>query len=210
MRKTPSAKNAKKGRRHKWISRRADILRASTGASHWPPTRRSAARERALARYGHDMHVTDERGDEVRHLLSAVPSWATRRSDVRAVGLCGSWARDAQRMSSDVDLVVLTESPGLYVDADEWLHDFGSPPLVRTQQWGVLTERRVRLSSGLEVEFGFADLAWAALTPVDAGTRRVVTDGMRPLYDPADLLSAVVAACAAGPDDRHGSTSRPG
>jgi hypothetical protein len=30
-------------------------------------------------------------------------------------------------MSSDVDLVVLTESPDLYVDSDEWLHDFGSP-----------------------------------------------------------------------------------
>jgi uncharacterized protein len=102
-------------------------------------------------------------------------------------------------MSSDVDLVVLTESPDLYVDADEWLHDFGNPPLVRTQQWGVLTERRVRLNSGLEIEFGFAHPAWAALTPVDAGTRDVVTDGLQPLYDPAHLLAAVVAACAARP-----------
>lgn len=136
---------------------------------------------------------------EVHRVLSAIPRWATHRADVRAVGLCGSWARNTQRMSSDVDLVVLTGSPDLYVDADEWLHDFGSPPLVRTQQWGVLTERRVRLSSGLEVEFGFAYPAWAALTPVDAGTRGVVADGLRPLYDPALLLAEVVTACAAGP-----------
>jgi predicted nucleotidyltransferase len=104
------------------------------------------------------MHVTDERRAEVHRVLSGVPRWAMHRPDVRAVGLCGSWARSTQRMSSDVDLVVLTESPELYVDDDEeeWLHDFGNPSLVRTQQWGVLTERRVRLSSGLKVEFGFA------------------------------------------------------
>lgn len=157
------------------------------------------------------MHVTDQRRAEVRHVLSAIPRWATHRPDVREVGLCGSWARNTQRMSSDVDLVVLTESPDLYVNAEEWLHDFGSPPLVRTQQWGVLTERRVRLSSGLEVEFGFAHPTWAALTPVDAGTRDVVTDGLQPLYDPTLLLAEVVAACAAGPGPhRAGNPDRQG
>ncbi|MCH6170673.1 nucleotidyltransferase domain-containing protein [Pseudonocardia alaniniphila] len=145
------------------------------------------------------MHVTDERRAEVHRVLSGVPRWAMHRPDVRAVGLCGSWARNTQRMSSDVDLVVLTESPELYVDDEEWLHDFGSPHVVRTQRWGVLTERRVRLGSGLEVEFGFAHPTWAALTPVDSGTRAVVTDGLQPLYDPALLLAEVVAACAAAP-----------
>jgi len=68
------------------------------------------------------------------------------------------------------------------------------------------------VGAGLEIEFGIAYPAWAALTPVDAGTRDVVTDGLQPLYDPTLLLAEVVAACAAGPGpqragnpDRHGA-----
>jgi hypothetical protein len=38
--------------------------------------------------------------------------------------------------------------------------------------------------------------AWASVTPLDPGTRRVVTDGLVPLHDPGSLLATVVAACA--------------
>jgi hypothetical protein len=36
---------------------------------------------------------------------------------------------------------------------------------------------------------------WASTEPVDAGTRKVVTDGMRILYDPDGRLSALAVAC---------------
>jgi len=52
------------------------------------------------------------------------------------------------------------------------------------QQWGAIAERRIVLPSGLEVEVGIGPLSWAQIDPVDAGTRRVVTDGCRILHDP--------------------------
>jgi hypothetical protein len=58
-----------------------------------------------------------------------------------------------------------------------------------------------RLQDGLaawariELELGVADVDWARLDPVDAGTRRVVNDGVVPLVDKDGLLGALSDAC---------------
>jgi hypothetical protein len=46
---------------------------------------------------------------------------------------------------------------------------------------------RAFYESGLEVEYGFTTPDWAE-TPTDAGTMRVVTDGMRVVYDPQGVI----------------------
>jgi uncharacterized protein len=133
---------------------------------------------------------------EVEEVLGAVSVWAAHRGEIRAVALVGSWARGTATAASDVDVVVLTDDVGAYVNSDDWVVDVLGPSaaIVRTGEWGVLTERRVRLSSGLEVEFGFAPCSWAAVEPVDPGTAGVVRDGCRPLFDPEGSLQRLVAA----------------
>jgi hypothetical protein len=54
------------------------------------------------------------------------------------------------------------------------------------------------LEDGLEVEVGIAEPVWAATDPVDPGTRRVVTDGLRILHDPDGRLAALAIAASAG------------
>jgi hypothetical protein len=63
--------------------------------------------------------------------------------------------------------------------------------VIRTQQWGRLTERRLITAEGLELDVGVVTPDWAATDPVDEGTRRVVADGMVALYDPDGLLAAL-------------------
>ena len=116
--------------------------------------------------------------------------WAKTRDDLAAVALVGSWARGSARDDSDVDLVVLTET-----DGDEWVPELApGAQLIRGGDWGAVTEHRLRLPSGLEVEVGIAAPSWAATDPVDAGTRRVVADGLRAFHDPQHLLAEL--ACA--------------
>jgi hypothetical protein len=79
------------------------------------------------------------------------------------------------------------------------VYELGGIKLVKTRRWGPMTERRFALSSGLEVEIGVASPSWATNEPVDAGTRRVVTDGMSIVYDPQELLAKLIDAC-----ERHG------
>jgi predicted nucleotidyltransferase len=137
---------------------------------------------------------------EVDDVLAAVGAWGPRRDDIRAVALVGSWARGTATTTSDVDVVVLTDRVIGYVASADWVADAVGEraAMVRTADWGVLTERRVRLSSGLEVEFGFAPCSWAAVDPVDPGTAAVVRDGCVPLFDPDGLLDRLAAAVRRG------------
>jgi hypothetical protein len=99
-------------------------------------------------------------------------------------------------MGSDVDLVVLTNCMDIYVTSAIWIDEAtdGQARIMRTRKWGPLTERRVRLPSGLEIEFGFAPTSWADIVPVDAGTASVISDGFRIVYDPDGLLTRLVDA----------------
>ena len=98
--------------------------------------------------------VTEEHTDEVRLFLTSLREWAEGRPDVVAVALAGSWAHGHARMDSDVDVVLLTENQKPYLEGDAWLHELGSVRLVKTRQWGPLTERRFAQPSGLQVESG--------------------------------------------------------
>ena len=60
---------------------------------------------------------------------------AAGQRDVRAVALVGSWARGTARADSDVDVVLLAESPARYVQSGEWLSAFGAVRVIRTRRW---------------------------------------------------------------------------
>ena len=139
--------------------------------------------------------VSDARVAEFEDAAARVTQWAESEEDIVAVGVVGSWARGAQHDDSDMDLIVLTPHKTAYTATDGWIEAVaGRPvPVVRRAEWGGLTERRLRLPSGFEIEFGFAEPSWASIDPVDPGTALVVTDdGLLPLYDPEDLLGTLV------------------
>jgi uncharacterized protein len=139
------------------------------------------------------------RRDEVERLLDAVRRWAVGQADLRAVALVGSWARGTARADSDVDVVLLTDTPAVYLDDERWIATFGATGVVRTQEWGVVTERRLAMASGLEVEFGVTSPEWASTQPLDAGTHAVASDGLVALYDPKGLLAELVEVVSPTP-----------
>ncbi|GAA2503303.1 hypothetical protein GCM10023100_11040 [Actinocorallia cavernae] len=171
--------------------------------------RRTAAAESLPDQSG----VPPERFAEVREFLDRLTRWAGTHEDVVGVLLVGSYARGATRPDSDVDVVLLTADPAPYLtDATEpdaaqpdafesegtwtgWADELGLGRLVRTRAWGPITERRYTLVPGLEVEFGIGGPGWARTDPVDPGTRRVVAEGARTLYDPRRVLAELVRHC---------------
>lgn len=115
--------------------------------------------------------------------LEAVVRWAGDRPDVVVAALVGSHARGGATDASDVDLVILTPDAAKYVAHPAWLARFGEVARHEVEDWGRLVSVRAFYADGLEVEYGFAAPDWAGV-PTDAGTVRVVSDGMRILYDP--------------------------
>ena len=126
----------------------------------------------------------------VTSFLESFNSWASSQTDVKAVALVGSYARDAATEGSDVDLLILTTDVAKYISDPSWVSMFGKTSEFLVEDWGKVTSMRTFYRDGLEVEYGFASPDWAR-RPMDAGSLKVVMDGMKILFDPQNILSAV-------------------
>ena len=137
-------------------------------------------------------------------IVDAIVQWAKTQSTTHAVALVGSHARRTARFDSDIDIVVLTTEPSAYRNGKEWLNaiDWASvgahPADSRDEDYGALWSRRVWLDRNAgEIELSFAAPSWADRNPVDAGTHRVVADGMHILHDPEGILASLKLAVEA-------------
>ncbi|MEU4874202.1 nucleotidyltransferase domain-containing protein [Streptomyces sp. NPDC021608] len=146
-------------------------------------------------RFAEGAGVSPQRAAEMRSVAERVTRWAAGRGDVAGLLLVGSCARGVPRSDSDVDLLLLSRAPDAYAAEDGWLRELSLGEVVRVRAWGPVTEWRQVTASGLEVELCVGSTSWARTDPVDGGTRRVVTDGARPLYDPAGMLATLIRAC---------------
>ncbi|MDQ0579659.1 nucleotidyltransferase domain-containing protein [Streptomyces rishiriensis] len=146
-------------------------------------------------RFADPAGVSPEHEAEMRRVVDRMTRWAGNRSDVVGLLLVGSCARGTAGPDSDVDLVVLSTAPARYAEDDGWAREPALGEVIRVRDRGTVTEWRYATASGLEVEVNVGPARWARTDPVDAGTRRVVTDGARPLYDPAGILGALIQAC---------------
>jgi len=127
--------------------------------------------------------------------------WCVETDNVLAAALAGSWARHAARADSDIDIVILAAKPGALLRNRQWLSRFGSVEWARREDWGQVQSLRVRYRTGGEVEFGVAELLWAATDPLDPGTLRVVSDGFHVLHDPQGLLEKLKMAVLRPPTE---------
>ena len=114
--------------------------------------------------------------------------WATKRKDIHAAALVGSYAREEMEKDSDVDLVIITDAPQKYLTNSDWTKVFGKPITKNVEDYGKLTSLRVWYESGLEIEYGFTTRDWIQ-TPLDEGTKQVIDDGLRVLFEKEKLLS---------------------
>jgi aminoglycoside 6-adenylyltransferase len=136
-------------------------------------------------------------------LLERFRLWAVGRDDLRAAFVLGSRARRDRPADewSDLDLLLLTTDPGLFLDQADWLTALGMPWLtfVEGQAVGEGRERRVLFAGGLDVDFApfpvetvraFAARGW----PPEIAT--ILRRGVSPVLD-KDGLAALFATVPA-------------
>ncbi len=126
--------------------------------------------------------------DKIQRFLEEITNWASAQSDVQALALVGSYARGAATETSDVDLVLITVNPSRYLQSAEWIEQFGVIEKKQIEDYGALTSIRVWYADGREIEYGITDEKWAAI-PLDEGSRRVISDGMKVLFEREQILS---------------------
>ena len=94
-----------------------------------------------------------------------------------------------------MDVVLLAQDPGMYVDETTWVGAFGLATAVDLERYGCVTSVRVFYNDGLEVEFAFAPADWAS-APLDPGTAEVARGGVVVLLDRDGHATALAPAAA--------------
>ncbi|HUH97210.1 MAG TPA: nucleotidyltransferase domain-containing protein [Anaerolineales bacterium] len=125
---------------------------------------------------------------EIERVIRRLKRWVQDKPDILAVGYVGSWARGEAGPDSDLDLIILTADPEIYLNDPKWLSEFGEVREVKREDWGPVQTRRAFYQDGSEIEFNFTTKDWAKINPLDEGTVRPVSDGLKIIYDPAQLL----------------------
>jgi predicted nucleotidyltransferase len=130
----------------------------------------------------------------ISEFLNTFRQWTVNHTDIIGAALVGSYARAEARDDSDVDLVMICETPQTYLRDHQWLYTFGQVARVTHEDWGLVHSKRVVYENGLEVEFGITSRKWVKTDPIDEGTRRVIMDGMVIITDRQNVLNAFINA----------------
>ena len=136
----------------------------------------------------------------VNVIIDTVRDWAIARDDVRPMALAGSWARGNARAESHIDVLLLTDRMEEYQASKKWLDeiDFAHAgyriEFSEGAAYGSAWSQHIHLLPRAEVELTFANCNWASSAPLDAGTRRIVSDGFRILFDKDGQLAKLILA----------------
>jgi len=114
--------------------------------------------------------------------------WVTTQSHIEAVALVGSYANGTASEESDIDLILLVPDPDKLIDDIKWVYQFGVVSDNQIEHYGKVTSIRVWYSNGPEVEFGITYPTWAS-SPLDKGTKQVIDNGMKVLFERKPILS---------------------
>jgi uncharacterized protein len=137
---------------------------------------------------------------QAEKLVDTIRRWVEERDDLRALALVGSWARGNPKSSSDLDLIIVANSPEAYHVPSKWLRSIHFAKAAfeirryETCAYGSVWSCHIYSEPEAEVELTFAAPAWACIDPIDPGTRSVVADAFRAIVDKDGTLSRLLTA----------------
>lgn len=96
-------------------------------------------------------------------LIKRIANWAGARQDIRSAVILGSRARAIAPADewSDLDIVLIVNSPSFYLDNTDWLSKISEVKILFLEPLavGCGMERRVLFECGLDVDFSFISAA---------------------------------------------------
>ncbi|MGH4124793.1 MAG: nucleotidyltransferase domain-containing protein [Clostridium sp.] len=128
---------------------------------------------------------------DISYFLNSVEEWVNHNEDIKSLILVGSYVRGESRVDSDVDLVMITTNPDLYIN-NCFADNFGKVINSQKENWGRVTSIRVWYdNNALEVEFGITTPIWIE-SPLDVGTFRVLSDGYKVIVDKENYFKNII------------------
>jgi PhzF family phenazine biosynthesis protein len=129
--------------------------------------------------------------NQFQEFITKIENWAQEENAIESIILVGSYARNAQKASSDIDFVIITPEKNRLVEQPDILEQFGVIGKKEIEYWGACTSLRVWYKNSYEVEFGFVEPSWIS-QPLDGGTHRVLSDGYQVIVDKLGYFNNLV------------------
>jgi aminoglycoside 6-adenylyltransferase len=127
-------------------------------------------------------------------LLQNILEWGSACPEIRGLVMVGSGARSDHPADewSDIDLVLITTNPTLFLQSSDWLKLISEPWIATVEKdpHGNTVERRVLFRNGIDIDFmvlGSDRLAGFQEAPLS----EIIQRGMRILLDKDDVLVGV-------------------
>jgi|SRR5581483_1982743 len=129
--------------------------------------------------------------DKIQFFLQQFKDWSIKQENILGVVLVGSYANNAAKENSDIDLMIIVKDLKLYLQDNSWIDKFGEVKQygIKDEDWGLVKTKRVFYRNGIEVEFNFSNEEWTKINPVDVGTKKVMKNGYNIMVDKNDLLN---------------------
>ena len=125
--------------------------------------------------------------EQVNKFFADLITWAKQSSDVKAIAVVGSYARNQQKADSDIDLIIIVSEVEKLFNDTKWLSNFGSYVDKEIEDYGLITSLRVFYSFA-EVEFGIGTKEWIEAGKIEGETKQVIDSGFKSLYNPLKLF----------------------
>jgi predicted nucleotidyltransferase len=138
---------------------------------------------------------------EAESLIALIEALVWERNDLRAMAVCGSWARGNPRADSDLDILIITQDPTPLRRSQKWIQEIqfyeaGFEYIDHEiAEYGAVWSAHIELKPGAELELTVAEENWASVDAMDMGTRSVITDAFKIIVDKDGALHRAVNAC---------------
>lgn len=131
---------------------------------------------------------------KISDFIEKLQLWSSQQPEIQAIAIVGSWARGTARADSDLDVIVVADTPAKLLDNNAWLKQFGQIKKLVREDWGLVQSLRVHYAGEREVEFGITSKEWLSPKEIDLASGQIMRDGMMIVYDPEQMLEQALLA----------------
>ena len=123
--------------------------------------------------------------------LKDIKKWAKKEELIESIIVVGSYARGTYKVTSDIDLIIITSDKEKMLKNQTFVDLFGEIKKSQIEYYGACTSIRVWYKDGKEVEFGIVSTSWIE-KPLDKGTIKVLSDGFKVVIDKKGYFKNII------------------
>ena len=123
--------------------------------------------------------------------LKDIKKWAKKEELIESIIVVGSYARGTYKVTSDIDLIIITSDKEKMLKNQTFVDLFGEIKKSQIEYYGACTSIRVWYKDGKEVEFGIVSTSWRE-KPLDKGTIKVLSDGFKVVIDKKGYFKNII------------------